>query len=244
MKTLNVYKEFTKIGHTLRLTAGHTSAYNTSMIQILNTILLLLALVAQNPQYEVYHPAVSDITEQVQTIVEQEQEEEVTPPPSLPDEPPEEPFNRNNPGNCIVAESQCNTCRRMAGGTFACTLAYCDNEEFICTQYGAEQKKKTGAVRGVRETDMAPETVKEHAKTFLAQHLGVRVEDLVYMRSEKVVWSDTSLGCPEVGYMYATVETPGYTLDFLEHNPWGHAPKGPYTVHTNNTGSMTAICNT
>ena len=51
---------------------------------------------------------------------------------------------------------------------------------------------------------MAPKAVKERiAKAFLAQHLAVRTEDIVYEQSEKTIWSDTSLGCPQDGFVYA-----------------------------------------
>ena len=206
------------------------------MIQsILSIVLFLLALLSQDPQYVVYQPALSEVSEQVRVIMTQEQNSRTVVPT-----PTDAPFDIQRPGNCLVAESQCNTCHRTEGGVFVCTLAYCANEQFVCTQHGigqsnTTQKKNSGGEHIVRETDMAPVSVQEKAKNFLARRLGVTVDQLTYLRSEEQVWSDTSLGCPEDGYVYATVETPGYTIAFT-YGRQGH------TVHTNSTGTVFALC--
>ena len=53
--------------------------------------------------------------------------------------------------------------------------------------------------------------------------------------SEGVQWSDGSLGCPQEGYAYAQVITPGYKLVF-------DLVGTPYSVHTNADGSHMVVC--
>lgn len=48
------------------------------------------------------------------------------------------------------------------------------------------------------------------AREELAQKLGVTPKDITVVTAEPIMWSDTSLGCPEPGQMYAQVITPGY----------------------------------
>jgi len=51
----------------------------------------------------------------------------------------------------------------------------------------------------------------------LAQKLGLAPEAIRLVSVEAVEWSDTSLGCPQPGMMYAQVITPGF-LVVLEAN--------------------------
>jgi len=44
----------------------------------------------------------------------------------------------------------------------------------------------------------------------LARHLGVDADQVVVVADEEVTWSDSSLGCPQSGMMYAQVLTPGF----------------------------------
>jgi hypothetical protein len=46
----------------------------------------------------------------------------------------------------------------------------------------------------------------------LAKQSGVGPDQIVLVSLEAVEWSDASLGCPEEGYMYAQVITPGYKI--------------------------------
>ena len=48
-------------------------------------------------------------------------------------------------------------------------------------------------------------------------------------------WSDASLGCPQEGFAYAQVITPGYKLLYS----LGGAD---YAVHTNADGSHAVVC--
>lgn len=48
------------------------------------------------------------------------------------------------------------------------------------------------------------------AREELAQKLGANPKDITVVAAEPIMWSDTSLGCPEPGKMYAQVITPGY----------------------------------
>lgn len=49
-------------------------------------------------------------------------------------------------------------------------------------------------------------------KADLAQRLGVSEEEVSVKSLETMQWSDSSLGCPQPGMMYAQVITPGYRL--------------------------------
>lgn len=51
----------------------------------------------------------------------------------------------------------------------------------------------------------------------LARRLGIAPTAITVTRAEAVEWSDTSLGCPQPGMMYAQVITPGYLI-VLEAN--------------------------
>ncbi|MDP2768025.1 MAG: hypothetical protein Q8O41_11375 [Candidatus Methanoperedens sp.] len=50
------------------------------------------------------------------------------------------------------------------------------------------------------------------AKKDLAGRLNIPVEEILLVKQEKVDWSDTSLGFPEDGMMYAQVITPGFRI--------------------------------
>jgi len=73
------------------------------------------------------------------------------------------------------------------------------------------------------------------AVAYLAAELGISPEEVTVLSSEGVEWSDTSLGCPEPGMMYAQVITPGY-LVLLE------AGGREYEVHTDETGRNVVLC--
>ena len=57
-----------------------------------------------------------------------------------------------------------------------------------------------------------PEAVAQGARAAAARRLTVVPEALTVARVESVDWSDTSLGCPQPGFAYAQVITPGYRL--------------------------------
>ncbi len=60
-----------------------------------------------------------------------------------------------------------------------------------------------------------PEEYKEVAKTavkLVADSLNIAPEEVTVLSVKEVMWSDTSLGCPEPGKMYAQVITKGYLV--------------------------------
>ena len=73
------------------------------------------------------------------------------------------------------------------------------------------------------------------ARRLLADELGAAESAFTLSNSESVQWSDASLGCPQEGFGYAQVITPGYRLVF---DLGGTA----YAVHTNADGSSMVIC--
>lgn len=80
-----------------------------------------------------------------------------------------------------------------------------------------------------------PERIESAARKLLAAELNIDEGDLTLDSSQGVEWSDASLGCPQEGYAYAQVITPGYRLTF----GLGGAS---YAVHTNADGSHMVIC--
>ncbi len=54
--------------------------------------------------------------------------------------------------------------------------------------------------------------VVDMAKSDLAKRLDIPEEQVHFVKQEKKDWSDTSLGFPEEGKMYAQVITPGFVI--------------------------------
>ena len=69
----------------------------------------------------------------------------------------------------------------------------------------------------------------------LAGRLGVAASRLKAVSVEQVTWNDASLGCPQEGYAYAAVETPGYRV-VMEYQ------SQQYEYHTNATASLVVTC--
>ena len=65
-------------------------------------------------------------------------------------------------------------------------------------------------------TEVKPPAKAEHvvqlARQDLAQKLGLATDAIQLVSVEMVEWSDTSLGCPQPGMMYAQVITPGFRI--------------------------------
>ena len=103
------------------------------------------------------------------------------------------------------------------------------------------------AAKGERQSPASPTTMPPAAtptaepaavqavRRELAGRLGVAVSRLKAVSVEPVAWPDASLGCPQEGYAYAQVVTPGYRV-VMEHN--GQR----YTYHTNATASLVVTC--
>ncbi|MDE2990541.1 MAG: hypothetical protein OXU21_05665 [Chloroflexota bacterium] len=82
-------------------------------------------------------------------------------------------------------------------------------------------------------TGEAPSEIEAAARRLLAEEVGEG--DYTLINSEAMDWSDASLGCPQEGYAYAQVITPGYKLVF-------DLAGAPHAVHTNADGSHMVIC--
>ena len=83
--------------------------------------------------------------------------------------------------------------------------------------------------------ETVPGEIEAAARKLLADELGADEADFRLDSSEGVQWSDASLGCPQEGYAYAQVITPGYKLVF-DLAGTSHA------VNTNADGSHMVIC--
>ena len=78
-------------------------------------------------------------------------------------------------------------------------------------------------------------SIKTSAQQILADQLQVSPKILVLVHAEKVVWPNSSLGCPKSGMMYAQVMTPGFQIIFKYKDD-------SYPIHTNLDGSSIVIC--
>ena len=76
----------------------------------------------------------------------------------------------------------------------------------------------------------------EKAKEDLAQRLSIPISDISLVEAKAVVWSDSSIGCPQPGMMYAQVLTPGYLvkLKYDSRNFEYHAGKGGTITYCEN----------
>ncbi len=108
-----------------------------------------------------------------------------------------------------------------------------NDDEGGAAQEAATSAPTTESAPPANET--IPEEIESAARKLLADELGADEGDFRLDSSEGVEWSDTSLGCPQEGYVYAQVITPGYMLVF-DHAGTSHA------VHTNDDGSNMVIC--
>lgn len=70
----------------------------------------------------------------------------------------------------------------------------------------------------------------------VAQALGVAPETLQLLTAESVEWSDTSLGCPQPGMMYAQVITPGWRVILMTDQ--GQS----YEIHTGRQPDHFVVC--
>ncbi len=75
------------------------------------------------------------------------------------------------------------------------------------------------------------EAVLAAAVADLSEKTGIPASEISLVSMEAVDWSDASLGCPQEGYMYAQVITPGFLI-VLE------AQSQPYEYHTDRTGNV------
>ena len=102
-----------------------------------------------------------------------------------------------------------------------------------CGANGEEAAPATKA--GTPANEAVSEDIESAARKLLADELDVAEGGFKLESSEKVEWPDASLGCPQEGYAYAQVVTPGYKLVFEDAND-------SYAVHTNADGSNMVIC--
>ena len=76
----------------------------------------------------------------------------------------------------------------------------------------------------------------EKAKEDLAQRLSIPITQIIVLDARVVTWSNSSLGCPQPGMLYADVLTPGYLIllsadgEYYEY----HAGKGSDVFYCEN----------
>ena len=112
----------------------------------------------------------------------------------------------------------------------------------VCLLAGAACGGNDGENQRGAETETAPPAnepvpgeVETAARKLLAGELGADEGDFRLDASERVQWSDASLGCPQEGMMYAQVITPGYKLVF-------DLAGASHAVHTSSDGSSMVAC--
>ena len=86
-----------------------------------------------------------------------------------------------------------------------------------------------------QEDVTAPAGIETAARAFLANETGEDEAAFTLISAESVDWPDTSLGCPQEGFAYAQVITPGHKLIFT-------LGATSYPVHTNADGSSLILC--
>ena len=102
-----------------------------------------------------------------------------------------------------------------------------------CGANGEEAAPAAGS--GTPASEAVSEDIESAARKLLADELDVAEGGFKLASSEKIEWPDASLGCPQEGYAYAQVVTPGYKLVF-------EYADSSYPVHTNSDGSHMVIC--
>lgn len=65
------------------------------------------------------------------------------------------------------------------------------------------------------------------------QYPNLDPNDIILENFKCLVWSDSSIGCPEEGHFYLPVLTPGYSIGF-------QIGENHYRMHTDQTGSLIA----
>jgi hypothetical protein len=108
-------------------------------------------------------------------------------------------------------------------------LAAAEGDKEEATMTAEPGTEETGAGVGT-----PAEEVVRLAREDLAGRLGVALNSVKVVSVEAAEWSDTSLGCPEPGMMYAQVITPGYRVIL-------GADGQTYEYHTD-TGSRVVLC--
>lgn len=93
-----------------------------------------------------------------------------------------------------------------AGWAVAVALA------FGCIAVDPEGQEAGEADPSTPSLPAASETVVVAAQADLAARLGVEEDSIGLEAVEERQWPDTSLGCPEPGFFYAQVITPGYRI--------------------------------
>lgn len=83
--------------------------------------------------------------------------------------------------------------------------------------------------------EAAAQKMVELAKKYLAQRLGISVEQITFLEAKPVVWQDASLGCPRPAIDYIRAETPGYNIAF-------EVDGKTYNVHSD-TANRVVMCN-
>lgn len=69
-----------------------------------------------------------------------------------------------------------------------------------------------GAAGSSWPDSLTPRQLRDLALADLARRLGIATESIAVRALARVDWPDASLGCPEPGFMYAQVVTPGYRI--------------------------------
>ena len=134
----------------------------------------------------------------------------------------------------------------MAGVVLVFVLAACAREsdapdptDSLVPQTGNEAQPGSSSPTfppAPSSADGTEEMVQELAAEFLAGELGIAVNSLNIITVTAMTWSDSSLGCPQPGMMYAQVITPGFLM--LLRDSGGTE----YKVHAKEDGSSTIVC--
>lgn len=79
------------------------------------------------------------------------------------------------------------------------------------------------------------EQISDIARAALARELNIGIDQISVVQFEEKEWSDTSLGCPQPGFMYPQVITPGYFIAL-------QVGEASYPVHSDNIPREMIVC--
>ena len=106
--------------------------------------------------------------------------------------------------------------RHVAAGLviagLALTLSGCNPTQESMTGPNEAEALPPAAATTAPATGEVPADLLEKIYADLVEQETLRREDIEVERSESVIWSDGSLGCPEPGVMYTQAQVPGYWI--------------------------------
>lgn len=142
--------------------------------------------------------------------------------------------SRNETGDIAPIESEAESITGTATPTLSTEIAETVSPASPISPVSPSKEgsmSKTGDVEPIKGSEKALAA----AIADLSEQSSVPPEEITLVSMEAVEWSDSSLGCPQEGFMYAQVITPGYLI-MLEANG------EQFAYHTDQEGNSIVRC--